>query len=107
MTVVLFSSLVIQVLDFFKELKNWGSNKSAVLTQALAWIGGIVLVLLAAHAAVAAGVVLPGLGIAIGKLDFGSQILAGMLVSSVASTVYDFKAAIDNQDSAAKPPLVS
>ncbi len=46
---VLLATLVWQVIDFLRELTNLPTQKSAVLTQLAAWIGGVVVVLLAAH----------------------------------------------------------
>lgn len=106
MTVVIFGALVWKVVDFMRLLFNITTNRSAIITQATAWIGGIVLVVIAAHAGVAKLLVLPGTDSALGTLDFASQILAGLLIASFASTVVDIKQAIDNGDSSAMPPMV-
>jgi hypothetical protein len=106
METVVFATLVLQVTDFLRELANFRSNLSSVVTQATAWIAGIILVVLGAHAAVTAGLVLPGSGQALGTLDGPSQILVGLLVASLGSTVVDVKQALDGSDSAAKPPLI-
>jgi hypothetical protein len=107
MDAVLFASLLWQVIDFLREVANFQSQRSAVITQVTAWVGGIVLVALAAHAKVAADLVLPGTGIALGSLDLGSTILVGLMVSSLGSSLVDVKQAIDRSDSAAKPPLMN
>src|SRR5262252_2710335 len=104
MDTVVFASLVWQVVNFIRQLVNL--RRSAVVTQLIAWIVGVVLVVLAAHASVASGVVLPGTDQALGGLDFGSQVLVGLLISSLASTGVDFKQAFDHSDTNAKPPLL-
>lgn len=106
MTYVLFAGLLWQVVDFLKELTHLDSQRSAVVTQLTAWVGGIVLVALAAHAQVTETLVLPGVSTPMGKLDGASIVLVGLLASSLASSLVDVKAAVDNTDSAAKPPLL-
>lgn len=106
MTAVVFAALVWKVVDFLRQLANLKTQKSSVLTQLCAWVGGIAVVALGAHAAVSAALVLPGSTLPLGKLDFGSTILLGMLISSTASALVDVKQAIDGHDSAAKPSLL-
>lgn len=106
MTTVLFATLVAKAIDFLRLLTNLSAQKSAVLTQLAAWTAGIGLVVLGSHASVAQGLVLPGVTVALGKLDGSSQVLVGMLVSSAASVAVDFRQALDRSDSAVKPPLI-
>lgn len=106
MTVVVFAALVWKVIDFLRMLFNISSQKSAIITQATAWIGGVVLVVIAAHAGVTKALVLPGSDLSLGLLDFPSQVLIGLLVSSLASGVVDIKQAIDGSDSSAVVPLI-
>jgi hypothetical protein len=106
MTVVVFAALVWKVIDFLRMCLNFTTQKSAIFTQATAWVGGVVLVILAAHASVSGGLVLPGADEPLKTLDFASQVLLGMLIASFASTVVDLKQAFDNTDSALKPPMV-
>lgn len=106
MSAVLFATLLWQVIDFLRELTNLRTQKSAVLTQLTAWVGGVVMVALAAHATVARGLVPPGFTQQLGKLDFGSTVLIGLAVSSFASSLVDVKQAIDSKDSSTKPPLL-
>src|SRR5215204_510826 len=40
------------------------------------------------------------------SLGFGSTIVFGVVFSTLAGTLYDFKKAVDDQDSAKKPKLV-
>ena len=106
MEYVLFAALIWQVVDFFRELRNLPGSKSGVMTQALSWTAGIVLIALASQAAITADVTLPGITIPVGDYDGWSIVLAGMIASSLASTGVDIKQAIDGNDSAAKPPLL-
>ena len=39
-------------------------------------------------------------------LDFHSTVIFGVVFSALASTLYDFKKAVDNQDDAQKPKLL-
>ena len=107
MTFVIFSALVWKVIDFFRMCFNFKTQKSGIITQATAWAGGVILVVLAAHAGVTGKLILPGADQALKTMDFASQVLLGLLVSSVASSVVDIKQAIDNNDTAAKPPMTS
>jgi len=106
MTAVVFAALLAKVIDFLRLLSNAAANKSAIVTQLAAWAGGIGLVALAAHAQVAAGLVLPGTNLSLDALDGSSVVLVGLLVSSLGSLAVDFKQSFDSTDSAAKPPLL-
>lgn len=106
MTVVLFASLIIQLVDFAREIAGGKANRSSVVTQLLAWLVGIVVVWLGSVASVTADLMLPGIDTALGLLDLGSIFLVGLLASSLASTVVDVKSAIDGTDSAVKPLLL-
>ena len=106
MTILIFSVLVWKVIDFLRMLFNFRTEKSGVVTQATAWIGGVVLVIIASHAAVTSALVLPGSDESLKLMDFASQILLGLLISSLASGVVDIKKAIDNNDTAAKPSIL-
>lgn len=107
MTIVIFAALVWKVIDFLKMLFNFETNKSAIVTQLCAWVGGVGLVLIAAQATVTSALVLPGADQALGVLDFWSLVLLGLLISSLASGIVDVKQAFDNTDSSSKPALLS
>ncbi len=107
MTVLVFTALVWKVIDFFRLLFNFRTQRSGVITQITAWVGGVVLVIVAAHASVTSGLVLPGADEPLKTIDFASQILLGLLISSVASAAVDIKQAIDGTDSASKPPMIN
>lgn len=107
MSLVLFAALVWQVIDFLRELANLRTQKSSVVTQLCAWVGGIIVVAIFCNASLTEGVVPPGVELAFGQFGFGDVILYGLLASSVASSSVDIKQAIDSKDSAAKPPLLT
>lgn len=106
MTVIVFTALVWKVIDFFRLLFNFNTQRSAVITQVTAWVGGVVLVIVAAHASVTSSLVLPGADEALKTVDFASQVLLGLLIASVASAAVDIKQAIDGTDTSVKPPLL-
>lgn len=96
-------ALVAKVTDFFRLVANFATQKSAVLTQSLAFAGGIVAVELFAHTDFADTVTVGGR--MLGTLNGWTLVLIGLMVSSAASLVIDYKQAKDQTDSAVKPPL--
>lgn len=70
------------------------------LTQLLVWVVATVVVIISSHAALTEGLGIPGVGLALGALDWPSQVLLGVVVGSSGSLAYDFKKAIDNTDTA-------
>lgn len=78
-------------------------DTGATVTQVLTWLVGIGVIALAAQADIAAGIDIGGTPL--GMLDFPSQVLVGLSLSSAGSFAYDVKRAIDGSDSAAEPPL--
>ena len=105
MIFVAFSVFVLKFVDFLRLSFNYKENKSGILTQATAWIAGIILVILSIHANITSKIVLPGVNQIVGTLDLSSQILLGLLIGSLASVIIDFKQAFDRSDSAFKPRL--
>lgn len=101
---LLLSTVVWQGIDFLRELTNWTTQKSSIITQLSAWIGGVIVVLLAAHSGLFDGFLINGKSIT--SLDVGSQVFLGLGISSLASSAVDLKQAFDRSDSAAKPPLL-
>lgn len=101
---VLLATLIWQVIDFVRELTNLPTQRSAVVTQASAWLGGVVTVVLASHSAMFDHFSVNGLTLT--QLDGGSQVFLGLVVSSLASSLVDVKQAFDGRDSSAKPPLI-
>jgi hypothetical protein len=76
-----------------------------VLTQVLAWVIGVALVALAAHANISSGVVI--WGSTLGCLDGWSIVLLGVSISSLGGAAVEVKKAIDNQDTAKQPSLLN
>lgn len=72
-------------------------------TQAVVWVVGALVVMVAAQADIAAGIVIGDTPLA--ALDVWSQILVGLQLSSSAAFAYDFKKALDNTDSSSEPAL--
>lgn len=106
METVVFTALVWKVIDFLRQAANFAANKSGVVTQLLAWIAGVLAVIVAAHADATSSLVLPGATQNLGALDGWSQVLVGLLLASTASAAVDVKQAIDGTDSNVKPPLL-
>lgn len=105
MTALLFASLLWQFVDFLKELTNFKTQRSAVLTQLVAWISGIALVWIVSAASIGKSFSLPGFP-PLGQLNFWDTVIVGLLASSLASSAVDVKQALDGSDSAGKPPLI-
>lgn len=105
MTAILFATLVWQVTDLIREALGGRGSRSSLVTQLAAFVVGIVFVWIGANATVTQALVIPGVDTPLGDLDGGSIVLVGLLVASLASSLVDVKAAIDNTDSARKPPL--
>jgi hypothetical protein len=83
-----------------------GRDLRGVLTQVLTWLTGVVSVMLMAQADVSDQITVWGNGV-LSQLDGLSQVIAGLVIASVASAGYDFKKAFDNTDSSSEPALGS
>jgi ABC-type branched-subunit amino acid transport system permease subunit len=98
---LVFGALVLKLVDLVKYVRNGDWN--GVLTLVLGLVAGIVAVQV---------MLLTQWGdeIRIGnetldKLTFASQVVLGLVATSVAAVIYDFKKALDNTDSASTPVL--
>ena len=98
------SALTWKVIDFLRMLTNLGTQKSAVVTQALSWVGAIGAVFLYGESQFGDSVSVAGLQL--GAMDTPTKFLFGLVLGSSASALVDFKQAFDGKDSAAKPPLL-
>lgn len=98
------TTLVVKAVDFMRLLVNLSANKSAVLTQLLAWAGGIGAIFLFAATDYASSV--GAAGTTLNNVSGATLVLVGLMMSSSASVLVDFKQSIDNSDTAAKPPLL-
>lgn len=102
-TAATLALLIVKVVSFLKFLlaRSWND----VITQAVVWVGGTLVLLIAAQADVTAGLVIWG-DVRLGNMDFWSVVLAGLSLSSTGSFGFDVKTAIDNTDSAVEPQLL-
>jgi hypothetical protein len=101
-TVATLIALVIKVVSVVKAI---GKDTNLVLTQALTWVVGAVILSLAATADLTAGLTPIEGGPTLGELDMASIVLIGLAWASTASVVYDWKKARDNSDSAHEAPF--
>lgn len=94
-----------KIIEFLKYVRNRDWN--AAITLAAVEFAGVVVMLFAAAAKVTETLILPGTSEPIGTLDTASVIFLGLVMTSLASTTYDFRKALDSGDSAKQPPLIS
>jgi hypothetical protein len=102
LTLSALATLTFKVTSVIKYLtaRDW----SSALTQAVAWVAGIVVAFLAANADVTSAIQ-PIPGYPLDTMDNWSLVLVGLGLASLASTIYDVKSAIDGSDSAKEPTL--
>lgn len=93
-----------KTVSVIKELVN--KNFNAAITQLVVWVVGFIAVVLAAHAAITEALVVPGLTVPLGSLDWPSELLLAWILGSTGSFIFDFKKAIDSSDSSAEPSLL-
>lgn len=94
-----------KIVSTLKNLTTAATRGDAI-TQVVVWVTSVVVLVLAANASVTEHLIVPGLSDELGDLDLASFLVLGLIAGSSGSTVYDFKKAIDNTDSAAEPSLV-
>lgn len=97
------AALILKVVDFLRYLRAGDTN--GVFTQLAAWVGAVLVVLLAAQTDWADGI---GVGDkSLGTVNFWSLIFVGLTIGSGASVIKDIGyKALDNANSAAIPTLV-
>ncbi len=83
--VLVLLATVKKVVDFVAFVRD--RNFQPVVTQILAWAAGVALVALAAHTSWADGIVWGD--IALARMGFASQVLAGIALGSTASLAHD------------------
>jgi hypothetical protein len=100
-TVVTLATVVWKLVELVKNLLHlrW----DPVVTQVVAWVGGIAVVLLAAQTSVASSVQV--WGTSLDSLNGASLVLLGLGVSSFGGAAVEVKKALDNNDSGAQPTL--
>lgn len=104
--IAVLAALAFAVNKSVSVIKSVGKDNNAVVTQALVWIIGIAALFLAGQAQFTAGLVVPGLNIALGDMNGWSILMAGWMLGSSGSFAYDVKSAIDGTDSAVEPKLL-
>ena len=99
---VAMTALIITIVNFLRYAR--GRDLDGVTTIGVVWLAGVVTTMLAAQSDFAGGLEYGGLSLA--TMNIWSQLLVGLSVASTGSVVVDFRKALDNTDSAAKPSLV-
>ncbi len=95
-------ALIGKVVDFLRYAKSRDVN--GVFTQLIAWVAGVVGVLVAAQTTFAAAI--PIGDRMLGTFSLWDQIFFGLSAASLYSTFVDTKKAVDNTNSAAIPTLL-
>lgn len=93
-------ALILKLTDFVRYMVN--ADRNGVITQALVWVVSVLAVIAYAHSSLPDP---PGLGLH--AMNLWAQILIGLQAGSVASAGKDVLKAVDNQNSAAIPTLLS
>lgn len=94
--------LITKVVDFLRYARSRDAN--GVTTQLIAWVGGVLVVLLVAQTTWADGIAVGDR--ALSTLDIWSQVFAGLTIGSAASFAKDVTKAVDNNNSSAIPTLL-
>lgn len=99
--ILLLAALTTKATSLLKFInaKEW----SRVVAQLLAFALGIGVMFLVKAGGLANGLVIAGHNVS--DLNGWGTAIAGIIGASVGSTIYDFRAAVDNTDSAAEPSL--
>lgn len=99
---VAVGTLVFTFVNFLTYLpsKNW----NAALTQLIAWVAGVIGIILAAHTQFASQITFGSQKLS--TTSWPTQVFLGLIATSLLSTVNEIKKAIDNTDSAKKAPLL-
>lgn len=103
-TLLTLAALVIKVTTVVKAI---GKDNNMVFTQLVVWVVGTAVLFLASHSDISKGIVVFDGAKALGDLDAGSLILAGLALGSTGAFAYDVKKAVDGSDSATEPSLTS
>jgi hypothetical protein len=99
---ILFGALVLKLLDFVKSCVQ--RDKNGVVTILTGWVAGVLAVLAFARTEFADELRVGDQALA--SLGVGSQIVFGLVATSVAGYLYDLKKAIDNSDTASTPKML-
>lgn len=98
----LLAAFAKKLVDFVRQLR--GRDTSAVLTQLLAWLSGIAVVVIGANVDIAAGIEIANMSL--DQMSLWSQVVLGTVVGSLGSVGKDALKALDRHQTEATPPLV-
>ena len=99
---VALALLVSQVVDLIKFISN--GNKNGIVTTLTSWLAGVLVLLLFAQTDFASAIQVGDAQL--DTLNIWSLVVIGLTLSSTASTIYNFKKALDTSDSAKVEPLL-
>lgn len=101
LTWVGLAALALKVVSFLKyaAARDWTGFQN----QAVTWLAGVSLVMVAAQADLAASLVVAERPLA--DFDVWSQILIGLSLGAAGSVAYDYKKALDGTDTAKEPSV--
>lgn len=102
--VTLLVTLVNKFTDFLKSVVNKETN--TYVTQIIVWVAAIAGVFLVAASQFASGVQITDT-LSLDNIDTVTKVIVGLLIGSGASSLFDFKKAIDGTDSAVVTKLLS
>lgn len=94
-------ALVFTLINFLRSLTN--KDFKSAMTQLIAWVAGVVVVLFVAQTDFASGVVIGDK--ALDVIDGFGLVFIGLMASSIFGVATSAIKAIDNTDSAKTPPL--
>lgn len=98
-------ALVKSVVDFLRRLVNWRSDRTGVIHQALAFIGGTAIVFLYG-ASQLGDFAVPGTKLLLSNMDGWTKLIVGLSIGGTASLVTDFIKSVDASDTAKVPPIL-
>lgn len=101
MPLVQMAVLVFALINFLKAVRQKDTN--TVLTQLIVWVAGVLVTFLVAQTDFASGINVGDQSLT--ELNCWSLLFVGLTISSLASFGVELKKALDNTDSAQKPPL--
>lgn len=100
---VAVGTLVFTVVNFLSYLRS--RNWNGALTQLVAWVAGVVGIVLAAHSQYASQITFGTQKLS--GASWWTQVFLGLIATSLLSTFNELKKAIDRTDSAKKAPLLA
>ncbi len=101
--IIAFTTLGLKVVDFLRYAKN--ADVNGVVTQLIAWVAGVGVVMIAAHTQWATGIAPVG-NASLATYGIWDQVFAGLALGSSASFLKDTLKSVDNSNSSAIPTLL-